>query len=88
MLVDNATNRPLRLYDLMDFNKAFQSYDTLEGANCLTCGDGKSQREAAIEAVKEIGLNQIKEIDKQWFSDAAVGEMFQKRLNMLKSQVE
>ncbi len=86
MLIDNVTNQPIRLYDLMDFNKAFQSYDTLDGANCLTCSGRKSQKEAAIEAVKEIGLNQIKEIDMQWFSNDAVREMFQKRLALLREQ--
>lgn len=35
-LVDNETNRPLRLHPLMDFNKAFLSYDRIEGGNCLT----------------------------------------------------
>ena len=59
LLVDNQTNKPIRLHDLMDFNRAFQQYDTLEGANCLTVGKRHlSQREAAIEAVKKIGMNQ------------------------------
>ena len=35
-LVDNRTNKPPRLFPLMDFNKAFQAYDTLEGSRCLT----------------------------------------------------
>ena len=38
LLVDNETNQPIRLHDLMDFNRAFQQYDTPEGANCLTVG--------------------------------------------------
>ena len=29
LLVDNETNQPIRLHDLMDFNRAFQQYDTL-----------------------------------------------------------
>ncbi len=86
MLIDNATNQPIRLYDLMDFNKAFQSYDNLEGANCLTCSNRKSQKKAAVEAVKEIGLNQINEIDTQWFPNDAISEMFQKRLALLREQ--
>ena len=58
--MDNETNQPIRLHDLMDFNRAFQQYDTLDGANCLTVGKRHlSQREAAMEAVKRIGLNQI-----------------------------
>ncbi|MCC8104868.1 MAG: hypothetical protein LIO99_02460 [Clostridiales bacterium] len=36
VLVRNQDNRPLRLHKLMDFNQAFHSYDTLEGANCQT----------------------------------------------------
>ena len=64
LLVDNETNQPIRLHNLMDFNRAFQQYDTLDGANCLTVGKRHlSQREAAIEAVKKIGLNQICEIE-------------------------
>ena len=59
LLVDNETNQPIRLHDLMDFNRAFQQYNTLEGANCLTVGKRHlSQREAAVEAIKKIGLNQ------------------------------
>ena len=87
MLIDNATNQPIRLYDLMDFNKAFHSYDNIDGANCLTCRDRKSQKEAAIEAVKVIGLNQMKEIDMQWFHNEAIGEMFQERLKLLRALI-
>lgn len=86
LLVDNKTNRPVRLYDLMDFNKAFHAYDTIEGANCLTTVDRKKQKEAAIEAVKKVGLNQIKEIDDSWFVDEQVKNMFRQRLKILKEQ--
>ena len=86
LLVDNETNQPVRLHDLMDFNRAFQQYDTLDGANCLTVGKRHlSQREAAMEAVKNIELNQkvdIYEVEfygwKQWH------RMFQARLHLLK----
>ena len=27
VMVDNETNKPIRLYDLMDFNQAFNSYN-------------------------------------------------------------
>lgn len=84
LLIDNQTNQPIRLYDLMDFNKAFQAYHDLEGANCLTSKKGQSQKEAAIEAVRKVGLNQIKEIDLQWFSDERKRDMFTKRLSLLK----
>ena len=83
VLIDNKTNKPVRLYDLMDFNKAFQAYDTIEGAKCLTVSNKMSQKEAAIEAVKEVGLNQIKEIDESWFKDNIQKEMFTNRLNVL-----
>ena len=86
LLVDNTTNRPVRLYDLMDFNKTFQAYDTLEGANCLTVPTKLTQKEAAVAAVKAIGLNQIKEVDLAWFTDTAIRAMFEKRLALLKEQ--
>lgn len=67
-LVDNKTNQPVCLHPLMDFNQAFHAYDTLDGANCQTVfPEKKNQREAAREAVSRIGLNQQKEIEKEWF---------------------
>lgn len=86
LLVDNTTNQPIRLYDLMDFNKTFQAYTTLEGANCLTVPAKMTQKEAAIVAVKAIGLNQIKKVDMAWFTDATTKEMFENRLALLKEQ--
>ena len=87
LLVDNETNKPVRLYDLMDFNKAFQAYDTVEGVNCLTAPNKMSQKEAAIEAVQKIGLNQISEVDYKWFSDNSQREMFIDRLEILKKKI-
>lgn len=86
-LVDNRTNKPLHLFPLMDFNKAFQTYDTLEGSRCLTSPESMSQMEAAREAVRQIGLNQREEVKKEWFDDPAQGEMFQKRLDVLRAAV-
>lgn len=83
MLIDNKTNQPIRLYDLMDFNKAFQAYDQIEGANCLTTETTQSQKEAAIEAVQKIGLNQVEEISPEWFTDDAQREMFCRRMELL-----
>ena len=83
MLIDNKTNQPIRLYDLMDFNKAFQAYDQIEGANCLTTETTQSQKEAAIEAVQKIGLNQVEEISPDWFTDDAQREMFYRRMELL-----
>lgn len=85
-LVDNRTNRPVSLHALMDFNQAFQSYDSLEGANCQTLYPRKiSQKEAALEAVQKVGLNQIAEIDKSWFSGREKEyDMLMKRFAVLK----
>ena len=83
-LVDNGTNKIIRLHALMDFNKAFNAYDTLDGAGCLTTsGKSMTQKDAAIEAVKAIWLNQIKDIDPALFFDQTSADMFYNRLNML-----
>lgn len=81
-LIDNATNQPVSLYPLMDFNMSFQTYDKLDGANCQTVGSRKlTQREAAIEAVQAIGLRQIRDIDMTIFEGMdQEREMFQLRL--------
>ena len=86
LLVDNETNQPIRLHDLMDFNRAFQQYDTLDGANCLTVGKRHlSQREAAVEAVDKIGVNQkCSEDTVAWHGCIEWKNMFQMRLNNLK----
>ena len=58
----------MKLHKLMDFNRAFYSYDTLDGANCQTVfWEKMTQKEAAVQAVKKIGLNQISEIPKGIF---------------------
>ena len=82
--VDNTTNKLLKLYPLMDFNKSFLSYETIDGAKCQTSNNGISQREAAIEAVKMVGLNQICEIEENWFKNDSEKNMFFKRMNVLK----
>lgn len=87
-LVDNRTNQPVRLFDLMDLNQTFLAYDTPDGANCMTTGNRKmSQREAAVEAVKKIGLNQRAEIKDEWFEGREKErEMFWCRFGILKEQ--
>ena len=87
--VDNSNNQYLGLHPLMDFNKCFSSYDTLDGANCQTVFPRKmTQREAAIEAVKEVGLRQIKEVDRNLFGDRKEdAEMFFMRLGELKRYI-
>ncbi len=86
-LVENRTNQYVSLYPLMDFNQSFQSYDTIDGANCLTVYPRRmTQREAALEAVGKIGLNQRKEIEEAVFEDAPQWkEMFYRRLSELKN---
>ena len=81
--VDNKTNKIGKLYPLMDFNKAFLSYETTDGALCQTTERRISQKQAAIEAVQKIGLNRLKEIDRNWFPDKAMADMFFERLNIL-----
>ena len=44
-----------------------------------------SQMDAALEAVRRIGLNQKKEIKKEWFGDPTQWAMFQRRYQMLAS---
>lgn len=86
--MDNLTNQPVRLFDLMDLNQTFLVYDTPNGANCMTTGNRKmSQREAAVEAVKKIGLNQRNEIKDEWFKGREKErEMFWCRFGILKEQ--
>ena len=86
VLVDNKNNKPRRLHALMDFNQAFNAYDTIEGANCQT-GFGKrlSQCEAAVDGVKAVGLNQVKLIPGNVFSEIPeYAHMFEQRLALLK----
>ena len=85
ILVDNQTNKPIKLYPLMDFNRAFHDYDTLDGSKCLPSYSKLSQKEAALEAVKKIGLNQIKEIPRPKKMKDSIWDMLQKRLAILKA---
>lgn len=89
-MIDNATNEPVSLHPLMDFNQAFHAYQTLDGANCqITLPRQCTQREADIEAVRRIGLNQCREIEKEWFygREAEYGMLMQ-RLQLLKQEQE
>ncbi len=88
-LVDNSNNKYISLYPLMDFNQCFLSYDNIDGANCQTVAKrGITQREAAIEAVKCIGLRQKKEIDVNIFGEMKQeAEMFELRLSELKKHL-
>ena len=83
--VDNKTNKLLKLHPLMDFNKAFTNYSSIDGGKCQTQRRKVSQKDAAIEAVEKIGLNQIAEVKKEWFSNMSDYEMFEKRIDILKA---
>ena len=85
--VDNLTNEYISLYPIMDFNQSFGSYDTIDGANCQTVyPEKKTQREAAIEAVRKIGLHQMKDIEGDLFEDKIEWKvMFFRRLEELKN---
>ncbi|MCD8023655.1 MAG: hypothetical protein LUF30_12020 [Lachnospiraceae bacterium] len=93
-LVDNATNACIRLYPLMDLNQCFSSYDRLDGANCQSVLPRKmtqrdSALEAALEAVKVIGLRQIREVDKSWFEGMEKeAQMFERRYLELKNNCQ
>lgn len=85
VLVRNSNNKPVRLHKLMDFNQAFHAYDSLEGANCQTVfREHLTQREAALQAVKKVGLNQVKEVRRECFDQLPqYYEMFRQRLGIL-----
>lgn len=87
VLVRNSDNKPVRLYDLMDFNQAFHSYDDINGANCQTMfGERITQKDAAIRAVEHIGLNQIKDVSQDVFYELPqFYEMFCQRLHLLRA---
>ena len=83
--VDNRTNRPISLHPLMDFNKAFLAYDTEDGALCQTTAEKISQREAAVQAVRRVGLNLLRPLDDVRFPDEQTKTMFFTRLQILQT---
>ena len=85
--MNNFNNKPECIHKLMDFNQAFHEYDSLEGANCQTLfGKKATQKEAAVQAVKNIGLNQRTEVKKEIFANLPqYYDMFMRRLEMLKA---
>lgn len=89
-LINNATNQPISLYPIMDFNMSFRAYDKLDGANCQAVAPRKlTQREAAIEAVRAIGLRQIRDVNPAVFDSMdQEREMFQIRLAELKKYAD
>ena len=85
--VDNSTNKMIDLYPLMDFNKAFTFFDNTDGIVCQTSPQRISQKDAAITAVRTIGMNQISEVKREWFTDESHWLMFNKRLGILKMEL-
>ena len=85
-LIHILNNKPISLHPLMDFNQSFQMYDILDGANCQTCFDERmNQKQAALQVVERVGLNQICGIEDEWFQYfPEYMEMFKKRLDILK----
>ena len=86
VLVDNSNNKPVCLHKLMDFNQAFNSYNLIDGANCQTVfWKNMTQKEAAIQAVKQTGLNQVKTVSREVFASLPqYYDMFIKRLGILR----
>ena len=92
--VDNETNKLGKLYPLMDFNRSFRSYDTIDGARCLTTKEICSQKEAAIIGVRKVGLGMVHSLPEnlsELFNrintlfGARLDIMFEQRLNLLKN---
>ncbi|MCR4893353.1 MAG: hypothetical protein K5911_01305 [Eubacteriales bacterium] len=93
--VTNRDNRLGKLHPLMDFNRSFRSYDTLDGAGCLTTEESISQKDAAIIGVKAVGLNQISPLPENTevmfrelnrLSGSRLDMMFEKRLDILRRE--
>lgn len=90
VLVRNSDNKPVSLHKLMDFNQAFHGYDSMKGANCQTVfRDHMTQMEAALQAVKKVGLNQTSEVGKGCFARLPqYYDMFCRRLELLEREQE
>lgn len=99
--VDNRSNKLMKMHPLMDFNKAFHAYGSVEGATCLAVRDVEgeiiSQREAAVRGVRTVGLNQVKALPDDlarffYYANLKIGMrldiMFRMRLNVLKEAEE
>ena len=87
-LIDNETGERLRLHELMDFNRAFGSYHSIDGAMCLTVPVGMrmTQREAALEAAEKIEWKPVRPIEDVWFGDRVEWRvMFHRRMEELEN---
>ena len=84
---DNKNNKLGKLHSLMDFNRCFRSYDSLEGARCLTATKNMSQKDAAIMGVQAVGLGLIRPLPENL--EAFFGEInriFRMRLDLMFKQ--
>lgn len=93
--VDHDEHVPGRLYPLMDFNRSFRSYESLEGDMCFTM-KGRTQKDAAIRGVQAVGLNQIRKLPEDLpalfsklneLSGMRFDIMFRKRLDVLRQSI-
>jgi len=80
--VNNQNNRLESLHPLMDFNRAFRSYDTLDGARCLTTEQPMSQKDAAIIGVRKVGLNLVGDLPED------IPALFRNLNDMVKMQLD
>ena len=88
VFIDNKTNKIVKLYPLMDFNKAFNDYKNLKGAKCLTIDGNMSQLDAAVIAAKKVGLNLKSKVPSSIFEgNKSKEKMFRKRLLKIESVV-
>ncbi len=82
--VDNKTNKLGKLHSLMDFNRCFRSYDSLEGARCLTSAQNMSQKDAAIMGVQAVGLGLIRPLPENPESIfGKINQIFHMRLDLM-----
>ena len=85
--VDNKTNKLGELHSLMDFNRCFRSYDSLEGARCLTSTKNISQKDAAIIGVQSVGLGLIHPLPENLESFfGKINHIFNMRLDIMFNQ--
>ncbi len=85
--VDNKTNKLGKLHSLMDFNRCFRSYDSLEGARCLTSTKNISQKDAAYIGVQAVGLGLIHPLPENLESFfGKINRIFNMRLDIMFKQ--
>ena len=58
-------------------------FNKTKGYGFIAQANGEKDVFVHITQVQKIGLNRVKEIESQWFSDKNVREMFMQRLDVL-----